>query len=75
MKSSPSNVYAREKDKFECELGHRIWCRALIKGRGNKVGISKIGVKGIQNGKERVPLLYKDLRQNDRDTVVSFSWA
>lgn len=47
----------------------------MIKGRGNKVGISKIGVKGIQNGKERVPLLYEDLRQNDRDTVVSFSWA
>lgn len=70
LKSSPSNIYARE-----CELGHRIWCQALGKGRGNEVGISKKVVKGIQNGKDRVPLLYEDLRQSDRDTVVSFSWA
>ena len=70
LKSSPSNVYARER-----ELGHHIWCQALGKGRGNEVGISKKGVKCIQNGKDRVPLLSEDLRQSDRDTVVSFSWA
>ena len=75
LKSSPSNVYAMEKDKLECELGHRIWCQALGKGRGNEVGISKIGVKGIQNGEEKVPLLYEDRRQSDRDTAISFSWA
>lgn len=44
LKSSPSNIYAREKDKAECELGHRIWCQAWVR--------EKVTTLVYQNGKE-----------------------